>query len=331
MRRIIVVGLGGMGAHWATHIAESGQWEAAAYVDVSEQCLRTQAELHGMPRERCFTDVRAALDAVPADAVLDATPQQARRAVCHAALERGLHVLAEKPMADTLENARFLADCAARRRRTLMIAQNYRYQPEAQTAREFLTAGGLGPVGYVSIQFFKGPHFGGYREEMAYPLLLDMSIHHFDLIRCFLQQDIAAVTVTSINAPWNWNQGDATVMAHLETEGGAAVSYVGSWVSQGWETTWNGDWRFEGPKGVLLWRNGEVAFSAGADTKEAVPLVEMPAVHQARLLEVFAECLDHGAEPETSGRRNLNSLAAIYAAVRSAKERRRVQVDELLQ
>ena len=84
---------------------------------------------------------------------------------------------------------------------------------------------------------------------MAYPLLLDMSIHHFDMMRCICGKDIEAVQGLSIQSPWNWNKGDAALTACLELENGIGVNYFASWVSRGWETDWNANWRIEGEKG----------------------------------------------------------------------------------
>lgn len=330
MRRIIQVGVGGMGLGWTDRVAESKRWEAAAYVDVSKKNLMIAAERHGLPRNRCFTDLDAALNFVEADALLDVTPQQFRRGVCERALKRGMHVMSEKPLADSLRNAKAIVDCARKCKRTYMVAQNYRFQAVVQTVKRFIEQGRLGDVGYAGVNFHKGPHFGGFREEMAYPLVLDMSIHHFDLMRCIFNADVRFVEATSVNAPWNWNQGDATVMAQLELDNGVIVNYLSSWVAAGWETGWNADWRFEGSKGVLLWEKDRLAFSNAPEKKKDVALVRWPKTHQAYLLESFANALDSGEEPETSGRRNLNSLATTYAVVRAAKQHCKIKVSDLL-
>ena len=330
MKRIIQVGVGGMGLGWTDRVAESDAWEAAAYVDTNRTNLMAAAARHGMPRRRCFIDYRNALRTVEADAVLDVTPQQVRRAVCSDALRSGLDVLCEKPLADTMTNALALVERAEKAKRTLMVAQNYRYQAVIETARRFIAQGRLGAVGYAGVNFHKGPHFGGYREEMAYPLILDMSIHHFDLMRCLLDSDIKTVTATSLDTPWNWNKGDATVMAQLELENGAAVNYFASWVSSGWETGWNADWRIEGEKGVLSIERDELYFSAAPERRRKLRLLKWPRAHQAYLLEAFGKAIETKTEPETSGRRNLNSLAATHAVVRAAKTRRRVAVRDLL-
>ncbi|MCP4644964.1 MAG: Gfo/Idh/MocA family oxidoreductase [bacterium] len=330
IRRIIQVGVGGMGAGWTNVVAASDRWTPAAYVDTNRRNLTAAAARHGMPKSRCYTSYEKALREVEADALLDVTPQQFRKGVCCAAFEHGLDVISEKPLADTLPNAKRIVASAKKLKRTYMVAQNYRYQPTAQTVKRFVDKGRLGDPGYIGITFQKGPHFGGFREEMAYPLVLDMSIHHFDLVRCITGADVAAVQAKSVNAPWNWNQGDATIMAQLELTNGVAVNYFGSWVANGWETSWNADWRIEGSKGVLMWEKDEVYFSNKPSARRRIPPIKWPLCHQAYLIEAFATALDTGAEPETSGRSNLNSLAATYAVVRSAKQKRRVLVRELL-
>ncbi len=331
MQRIIQIGLGAMGQGWADCVARSEQWEAAAYVDISRKNMTAAAERHGMPKNRCFRNLNTALRSVEADAVLDVTPQQARRAVCTAAMECDLDVLCEKPLADTIENACALVELAQKNRRILMVAQNYRYQPAVQTAKKFIAKGRLGKVGYAGVSFHKGPRFSGYREQMAYPLLLDMAIHHFDMMRCILGKDIEAVQGTSVNAPWNWNKGEATVSACLEMTDGIAVNYFSSWVSRGWETDWNGNWRIEGEKGVLLIEDSQVYFTDKQATRRVVPLVQMATTHQAWLLDGFAATLEKKMEPETSAGNNLNSLAATHAMACAVQEQRRILVEELFE
>jgi predicted dehydrogenase len=142
--------------------------------------------------------------------------------------------------------------------------------------------------------------------------------------------DIAWVQAESVNAPWNWNKGDATVMAQLGLSNGAAANYVGSWVAMGRETTWNADWRLEGSKGVLAIEDDEVRFADTPARGRKVRLLSMSKTDQAYLLDDFARDLDEGREPETSGENNLNSLAATFAVVESIKKGRRVEVQDLL-
>ena len=205
MKRMIQVGVGGMGTCWTDRLAESDAWEAVAYVDTNPAHLKAAAARHGLPKSRCFATVGEALRRVKADALLDVTPQRFRRGVCEAAIGAGLHVMSEKPLADNLKNAKAIVACAAKHKRIYMVAQNYRYQPVVQTMKRWVSEGRLGAVGYAGVNFHKGPHFGGFREEMAYPLVLDMSIHHVDMMRCIFDADVASVSAVSTGAPWNWS------------------------------------------------------------------------------------------------------------------------------
>ncbi len=331
MKRIVQVGVGGMGLGWTDRVAESDEWEGTAYVDVDRKHLMAAAQRHGMPKSRCFTSLAEALSRVEADALLDVTPQKFRKQVCCAAFKHGLHVISEKPLADNIRNAKTIISQAKRYDRTYMVAQNYRYQQLLQTAKRFIAKGRLGEVGYAGIRFHKGPRFGGFRSTMAYPLVLDMSIHHLDMLRCILDCDIRAVSATSVNAPWNWNKGDSTVMAQVEMTSGAVANYFASWVATGAETNWNGEWRIEGGKGVLMWQDDKLTFSDKPNSRRKVQPIKWPAGHQSYLLKEFSDALDKGAAPETSGERNLNSFASTFAVVRAAKQKRRVTVREVLE
>ncbi|MFO7974298.1 MAG: Gfo/Idh/MocA family oxidoreductase [Candidatus Hydrogenedentota bacterium] len=330
MKRLIQVGVGGMGAHWAGVAAASEKWQTAAYVDTNRKNLMAAAARHGMPRSRCYTDLARALREVEADALLDVTPQQSRKEVCTAAMECNLDVLCEKPLADNLRNANTLVSRARRLGRILMVAQDHRYMPLPQTAKRFLANGKLGELGYVGVCFHKGPHFGGFREKMTFPLLLDMSIHHFDLVRFLMNTEVRAVQGATINASWNWFTGDASVMGMLELENDLCVNYHASWIAKGWETPWSGNWRFDGSEGVFLWEDDELYVSNSPAKRRKVRQLKWPVAGQAYLLDAFAQAVESRQPPETEAADNLKSLAVTHALVRAVKEKRRVELREVL-
>ncbi len=330
MLRIVQAGMGAMGAGWSDCVAASPDFQAVAYVDPNRKQMLAVAGRHGMPRNRCFSSLQEALQKVEADAVLDVTPQEVRKEICTTAFDHGLHVLAEKPLADNVRTACSLVNRARRSNCRFVIAQNYRYQAETQTVRSIIEKNKLGTIGYFGVEFHKGPRFGGFREKMAYPLILDMAIHHVDLMRFFLGRDIVAVQARSIAAPWNWFKGDAAVSANLEFEGGATGNYFSSWVARGAETTWNGTWRIEGSEGVLVWDGTGIYLSDHPDRRRKQRLVAWSGGSQAHLLAAFARSIATGEEAETCGARNLNSLGATWAMVRAAKTAAQVRVADVL-
>lgn len=315
--KVIQVGIGGMGNAWLRAVLASPVVEYAGFVEVSDKIAAEQVEKYGLDGSRIYRSLSEALRAVDADGVINVTPPQFHKAVSIEALETGVPVLSEKPLADTRQSAQDIVDAANRTGVLHMVTQNYRYKPPIQTLKNALDSGVAGAIGAVHVEFFKGPHFGGFREEMAYPLIIDMSIHHFDLMRFFLGSDPVALFGRSWNPPWSWFKGDASASVILDFASGVKVSYDGSWCSQGRETDWNANWRFECSKGVVAMVNSQVYTQLiGA---EAVPVetVQLERTDQAYLLHEFYEAVTQGKPAVTTCQDNIKSLGIVFDVVQS--------------
>src|SRR5690606_36608838 len=123
--------------------------------------------------------------------------------------------------------------------------------------------------------------------------------------------------------PWSKFTEPASATLTVTFESGTVVSYRGSWVSSGEPTTWSGDWHVECEDGEIYWtgRSGEddapyevVEVRRRGAATETPPLVEMEQLGRSGVLTAFAEAIESGVEPETSGRRNLGTLALMEAA-----------------
>jgi len=317
--RVIQVGVGGMGRTWLNTVTKSDQVDFAAWVDVDPAILDVQCKAYGFDRAHCYTSLSEALNSEQADGLLNVTPPQFHEAVSCAAFESGLPVLSEKPLADTMEAARRTVDCAERAGVVFMVAQNYRYREPTRMLKDLVASGRYGAPGQAHVSFYKGPHFGGFRERMDYPLIVDMSIHHFDLMRYVLDADPVSVMGSSWNPEWSWFRGDASTALVFEFANGARVAYHGSWCSTGDETSWNGDWHVECEKGVVVLRNDLVFEAAIGEPLRKVPMEPMERISQPYLLHEFCRALCEGVTPATHGRDNLKSLAMVFGAVEAVK------------
>jgi predicted dehydrogenase len=329
--KVIQVGIGGMGNTWLKTVLASSEVEYAGLVEVNGAIAELQVKEYGLDSSLIFESLDKALAAVKADGVIDVTPPRFHRDVSLMALEAGIPVLSEKPLSDTLAGAQEIVRKANETGVLHMVAQNYRYSVQAQTLKHLLASGELGQVTSVAVQFFKGPHFGGFREEMPYPLIIDMAIHHFDMMRFFLGSDAATIYGKSWNPPWSWFRGDAAASVTLEFANSAVVSYNGSWCSIGKETPWNANWRFECENGVALLEEDQVyeqvkadavldrgGFTqAGTSMLTTVQPVELPRVAQAYLLHEFFDAVMHGKQPATTCQDNIKSLAIVFNTVKS--------------
>jgi len=204
-----------------------------------------------------------------------------------------------------------------------MVSQSRRWNPQLFALREGIER--LGTVGTLTTEFFKGPHLGGFREEMANPLLVDMAIHAFDSARFLLGAEPLSAYCEAYNPPWSWFAGAAAATAVFEMQGGARYSFTGSWCSRGVDTSWNGVWRASGEVGTATWDG------------ESTPLVDGVAAGTRpgpagidAALAAFVEALRTGTVPMGEVHENVLSLAMVEAAVRSAARGERVLVDDVL-
>jgi predicted dehydrogenase len=286
-------------------------------VEINAAVAAEQVAKYGLAGLPVFATLDEALAAVQADGVINITPPQFHRAVSLTALEAGVPVLSEKPLADTLAAAQDIVDAANRTGVLHMVTQNYRYHAPTQTLKQVLARGEFGPVGAVAVEFFRGPHFGGFREEMPYPLIIDMAIHHFDLMRFFLERDPLSVYGRSWNPPWSWFHGDASAAVILEFAGGVTVTYDASWCSQGRPTPWNAHWRFECAEGAIALVEDQVITQRPNAEPERVETLALPRLGQDYLLHEFYTAVMHGQPPVTTCQDNIKSLGIVFDVVQS--------------
>mgnify|MGYP002776239797 FL=1 len=117
----------------------------------------------GLSPERCYPDYATlfAQEAQRPDgiqAVSVATPNGTHFAICQAALEAGLHVVCEKPLCFTTEQAEQLRQLAAARGRIVGVSYGYAGHQLIEQAREMIAAGELGEIRIVQMQFAHGFH-----------------------------------------------------------------------------------------------------------------------------------------------------------------------------
>lgn len=331
MLKVIQVGIGGMGNAWLRTVLASKEVEYAAFVEINPAIAAQQAKQYGLDQALIFDSLDKALAAVHADAVIDVTPPRFHREVSLRALGAGIPVLSEKPLSDTLADAQAIVQKADETGVLHMVTQNYRYSVPAQTLKRLLQSGQIGCVGSVTVEFFKGPHFGGFREEMPYPLIIDMSIHHWDMMRFFFESEPVSIYGQSWNPPWSWYRGDASASVALQLANGVSVAYNGSWCSSGHETSWNGRWRFECENGIVLFDNDQVYVQRKtAEHKELgsiwqyqneemalVEPVEMEYTAQAYLLHEFYQAVTLGKPAATTCQDNIKSLGIVFDIVQS--------------
>ncbi len=162
----------------------TGEVEIVAFADPHTASRQSFASLAPDARKCATADDLLGLSGM--DAVLIATPNDRHTQVVLQALEAGLHVLCEKPLAPTMEEIDRLAEAAMRANRILQVGMELRHSPLFRRMRELVTEGCIGVPKMLWCHEFRPPFkpgVDGWRLEPAASggTLLEKNCHHFDL------------------------------------------------------------------------------------------------------------------------------------------------------
>lgn len=330
----LLVGCGAMARGWADAVNHNAlikhRVNICGLVDPDTDRRSAFAKSHGHETLPVFDDLGSALIASTPDIIFDVTPPDIRFDIVSTGLAAGAHVLSEKPMANSMQEARALAAKARDSNRVFAVTQNRRYKPGARRIRAFLGEDGLGTITGIHADFFLGPHFGGFREDMENVLLLDMAIHHFDAARFMTGQNAKSVHCLETNPVGSWYAHGASAFATFEMSKGAIFTYRGSWCAEGAPTSWDASWRITGSKGSLTWDgeaaiDGRVATGSPAffrETKEIEvpdPRTDAATQEHASVISAFLDAIETGKAPETDSSDNIHSMAMVFGAIESAR------------
>jgi predicted dehydrogenase len=308
-------------------------------VDLDLNTARRLAEECDLGDVPAFTDLDRALAELKPDFLFDIVIPVARPSVVETGLRHGCHVLSEKPMANSLDEARSLIEKARAAGRIHAVVQNRRYISGVRRLRAFIESGAIGELTGLHADFFIGAHFGGFREDMDNVLLLDMAIHTFDAARFMSGKVPEAVYCHETNPAGSWYRAGASAFAIFEMSDDVRFTYRGSWCAEGANTSWESQWRVTGSRGTVLW-DGLEDFSArrvAADNgflrdQEEISVPATVNVSEteghASVIRAFLEAASEGRAPETGAEDNIRSLAMVMGAIESARTGRRVMIRE---
>src|SRR5690606_27908610 len=122
-----------------------------------------------------FVYLSEAIKETKPNLVLDITIPASHKEIATTAMEAGCNVFGEKPMAETLEDARAVLQVAQQTGKKYSVMQNRRFNRQIRAFQNAIANGVIGKVGSIHADFFLGPHFGGFRDVMDNPLIVDMA------------------------------------------------------------------------------------------------------------------------------------------------------------
>jgi len=168
---------------------------------------------------------------------------------------------------------------------------------------------------------------------LPHSILLDMSVHHVDLLRFMTRHEVTSVVAVEHGTPDNAFKHPSNALCLMRLQGQIPVVWDGDWCARGPVTSWEGEWQFVGSRGRLFW-DGVVDESFRTSVRLEIPgqetqeLMSIEAVQERRvpLLEHFIESIDRGRQPEPSIEDNRKTLAVVFGSLESVLKKREVRL-----
>lgn len=252
-------------------------------------------------------------------------------------------VLAQKPLALTLDEAISLRDEAEEAGKILSVNQNMRYDQSIRSLKQLLDRGALGTPVFAAIDMHAVPHWQTFLEGYDRLTIANMGVHHLDALR-YLFGDAEEITTAARTDP-------RTEFPHTDGIAASIIRFSGDVLATTREDVWGGprqdgydddpfiSWRVEGTggaaKGTIGWPNGEpstITFNSIAETdgewvSPAWQTHWFPHAF-AGVMEQVQYAVETGRPPALTVADNVRTMATVEASYRSLAEKRTVRLDE---
>jgi predicted dehydrogenase len=285
--------------------------------------------------DKSYASPAEMLESEQLDFVDIATRPDSHRELVEMAANRGLPVLCQKPLANSLDEAAEIVRIAQEHNVPLMVTENWRWLPMYRAVRQYIQDGQIGRPHSArilgsSLMRRKLPVSSTqpYFAQMPRLLVLEMCVHWIDCMRAMFGDVRQVFARTCRVNPVMAGEDVATLM--LGFDDGASGLIDASWACP--DVTVPGEaLRVEGELGALsVHAKGEQILFNRYDSRQAEPL-QIPVQSEAFYLlhGHFLDRLENGGDFETSGQDNLNTLATVFAAYESAETSQVVEVPQI--
>jgi len=347
--RMIQVGTGGFGGAWCRmflppNVAD-GLIEVVAAVDIDPDALENAKEHLGLTDSQCYSDIGKAFDENKADFCTVVVPPASHELVVDAALEHDMHILSEKPIADTLAASVRIANKVQGAGKKMGVTMSHRFADHKTTLRRAVMSGDYGPLDYIIFRFScdcrKFASWGKFRHEIPDALMVEGAVHHLDIIADLAGAQCDTIYAQTWNPAWGEFAGDSQGLVMMHFDNDVRAFYEGAKTNAVGFNCWGREYiRAECEKATLILsyhrverflHNPDESMSAAQHGEgEEIPLLEQPKWDNTWLIEKFVRWLDGGEPMETNVEDNLQSVALVFSAIESSRTGEPVKVQEFL-
>lgn len=272
-------------------------------------------------------------------------PDQQPALIRHALKQKHIKaVLAQKPLALSVEEAVRLRDEAAASGKILSVNQNMRYDQSMRVLKQIIDSGALGEIVFAEIDMHAIPHWQTFLAEYDRLTLANMSVHHLDVLRFLFGDPDEITTLTRKDPRTRFAHSDGVTVSTLRFPSGVlAVSLEDVWSGprqEGYHDDQHINWRVDGLKGVakgtIGWPKGVASTLTYASTETTGGKWVSPSWDTMwfphafiGVMEQLQYALKTGTPPALSVADNVKTMALVEAGYRSMAEGRTIRLSEI--
>jgi len=297
-----------------------------ALCDPNPDNLRARCQEYGI--ETTFATVEEFAAKSGVDAAIVCTPTQLRLEVLKPLMRAGIPILCEKPLAETYEEAKAIAEAAEKYGVPVAVNQNFRRHFTFAMGKDLLAQNDFGRPLHLVQKAMGLRRDVGWRLDRHRYVMSVMSIHWFDGYRFMLDDEPETIYVRGVNSPATPGGEDTAVSMILEFGKGTVVNLSESFSS--FTGDWDGTLYCDCERGGLVMGYGKIQ-SVDADrrkTEHENPYDKAQATYY--VLDDLLSAVEQGRAPETGVRDNIKSLRIMEAAYKSLSEGRVVRIEEIV-
>ena len=247
-------------------------------------------------------------------------------------------VLCEKPIADTLEAAKAMANKAKATGLPCAIIQNYRYHPNKQELARIRQEGRLGRlqhiVGRYACDYRKYESWGkAWRHDMDFGLLFEGSVHHFDMLRFLSGGDCDTLVGFGWNPAWSSFKHFSSGFYLMRMDNDVHTFYEGNSSAAGITNCWHREYyRAEFEEGTVeITDEDPVTIHRVGQPSETYQAPTVERTGHEHLLNEFVDWLDGGPPAATRIEDNIKSFAMVIAAMETTEDGQPKQISTYLE
>ncbi|TPL05347.1 Gfo/Idh/MocA family oxidoreductase [Mesorhizobium sp. B2-4-14] len=272
-------------------------------------------------------------------------PDQQPALIRHALKQKHIKaILAQKPLALSVEEAVKLRDEAATSGKILSVNQNMRYDQSMRVLKQILDTGALGEIVFAQIDMHAIPHWQAFLADYDRLTLANMSVHHLDVLRFLFGDPLEITTLTRKDPRTTFEHSDGITVSTLRFPSGVlAVSLEDVWSGprqQGYRDDQHINWRVDGTKGVakgtIGWPTGVASTLTYASTETTGGEWVSPSWDTMWFPHAFIGVMEQlqyavktGTPPALSVADNVKTMALVEAGYRSMAKGRTVRLSEI--